>query len=172
MNNKALLSRKVGKLSGKLVELGQFGQRGTEMQYSFIKVAEEIGTVTTLQRVVIPGELNRMLEIGEYTDLFLTRRGMWHYCYGVRAAEKSAQSYRGYRLFFIFNRLMMYVNLTFGVYLLLSPGLVWAGAGLLMFGLLFAYMGPASPRRMNAFFLANVQAEADEAGKQTGTSCR
>lgn len=157
MSDAVTTSRKLGKLSGNLVELGQFGQRGTELQYAFVKVAHENGEVTTLQRVAVPGELNGMMEIGEPIDLFLTRRGLWHFCYGIRTGEKSAVSYRGYRIFFIFNRLMMYVNLMFGAYLLFTPGLVWAGAGLLAFGLLFAYLGPVSPRRMNAFFAANVR---------------
>ncbi len=160
MTDTAPVSRKVGKLSGKLVELGQFGHRGTELQYAFVKVAHENGDVTTLQRVAVPGELSRMMEIGESIDMFLTKRGLWHFCYGIRIGEKSALSYRGYRIFFIFNRLMMYVNLMFGAYLLFTPGLVWAGAGLLMFGLLFGYLGPASPRRMNAFFAANVKTKA------------
>jgi len=169
MNDAQAMSRKVGKLTGKLVELGQFGQRGTELQYTFVNVADEDGDVTTLQRMAIPAELNRLLEIGEPMDLFLTRRGLWHFCYGVRIGEESAESYRGYRLFFIFNRLMMYLNLMFGVYLLMTPGIVWAGAGLLVFGLLFAFLGPASPRRMHAFFAANVKAKADEKQEQAET---
>jgi hypothetical protein len=162
MNDAQTMSRKVGKLSGKLIELGQYGQRGTELQYTFVKVAGEEGDVTTLQRLAIPAELNRLLEIGEAMDLFLTRRGLWHFCYGLRIGGKSAESYRGYRTFFIFNRLMMYLNLMFGVYLLMTPGIVWAGAGLLVFGMLFAFLGPASPRRMHAFFAANVTTNADE----------
>lgn len=161
MNDAAVISRKVGKLSGKLVELGKFGQRGTELQYQFFKVAERNGDVTTLQRVAIPAELNRLLEIGEFIDLFLTRRGLWHFCYGVRIGEKSAESYQGYRFFFLFNRLMMYLNLMFGIYLLMTPGLTWAGAGLLVFGLLFLVLGPASPRRMHALFAAGAAPKAD-----------
>lgn len=162
MKDAQTMSRKVGKLSGKLIELGQFGQRGTELQYTFVRVADEGGDATTLQRVAIPAELNRLLEIGETMDLFLTRRGLWHFCYGLRIGGKSAESYRGYRTFFIFNRLMMYLNLIFGVYLLMTPGIVWAGAGLLVFGMLFALLGPASPRRMHAFFAANLETNADE----------
>jgi hypothetical protein len=63
MNDVQAMPRKVGKLSGKLVELGQFGQRGTELQYTFIKVSGEEGDAITLQRVAIPAELNRMLEL-------------------------------------------------------------------------------------------------------------
>lgn len=156
----APLSRKFGKLSGELLELGRFGQRGTELQYAFIKVAYEDGSVTTVERVAMPAELNGLLEIGASIDLFFARRGVWNFCYGVRIGEKSAQSYRGYRLYFLFNRLMMYVNLMFGAYLLMTPGLLWAGLGLLVFGLLFGFMGPASPRRMHAFFAANREAKA------------
>ncbi len=180
MSTAPQMSRKVGKLSGNLVELGQFGQRGTELQYTFVKVAGEDGEITTLQRMAIPGELNRLLEIGGSTDLFLARRGLWHFCYGVRTGRQSAESYRGYRFFFIFNRLMMYLNLMLGVYLLMTPGVVWAGAGLLVFGLLFAFLGPASPRRMHAFFAANVgritaagdaqdDSSAGEKGDSSGT---
>ena len=171
MGDAAPVSRKVGKLSGKLVELGPFGQRGTELQYAFVKVAPDNGDFTTLQRVAIPGELNGMMEIGEPVDLFLTRRGLWHFCYGIRVGEKSALSFKGYRVFFIFNRLMMYLNLMFGAYLLFTPGLVWAGAGLLAFGLLFAYLGPASPRRMSAFFAAIVRTNTG-GGQEQGDSPR
>jgi hypothetical protein len=164
MNETALMSRKVGKLSGKLIELGKFGQRGTELQYDFFKVAERDGDVTTLQRVAIPAELNRLLEMGEFIELFLTRRGLWHFCYGIRIGEKSAESYRGYRLFFVFNRLMMYLNLILGVYLLMAPGPAWAGAGLLVFGLLFLFLGPASPRRMHALFAASTGRNAEPSG--------
>lgn len=153
-------SRKVGMLSGKLVEFGQFGQRGAELQYVFVKVAHENGEVTTLQRLAIPAELNRLLEIGESVTLFLARRGLWNFCYGVQSGNGAAESYRGYRFFFIFNRLMMYLNLMFGVYLLMTPGVVWAGVGLVIFGLLFAYLGPASPRRMHALFAANPPSSA------------
>ncbi len=158
----APLFRKFGKVSGKLQELGRFGQRGTELQYEFLKLEQEDGGVATVERVAMPAELNGLLEIGAPIDLFLARRGMWNFCYGVQTGERSAQSYRGYRLYFIFNRLMMYVNLMFGVYLLLTPGLLWAGMGLLVFGLLFGYMGPASPRRMQAIFVANQAARSEE----------
>ncbi len=167
MTEAATMSRKVGKLSGKLIELGQFGQRGTEFQYTFLRVTGEDGETMTLQRVAIPTELNGLLEIGESTDLFLTRRGLWHFCYGVRVGQRAAESYRGYRFFFIFNRLMMYLNLMLGVYLLMTPGLLWAGAGLMAFGLLFAFLGPASPRRMHAFFAANVGPNVDGVTEQT-----
>jgi len=167
MNDAVLMSRKVGKLSGKLVELGRFAQRGTELQYEFLKVAQPSGGIMTLQRIAIPAELNRLLEIGEFIDLFLTRRGLWHFCYGVRIGEKSAESYRGYRFFFIFNRLMMYLNLMIGVYLLMTAGLAWAGAGLVVFGLLFLFLGPASPRRMHALFAAGTGPKADQRRSQT-----
>lgn len=170
MTEAATMSRKVGKLSGKLIELGQFGQRGTELQYTFFRVTGEDGETITLQRVAIPAELNGLLEIGESTDLFLTRRGLWNFCYGVCVGERSAESYRGYRLFFIFNRLMMYLNLMFGVYLLTTPGLLWAGAGLMVFGLLFAFLGPASPRRMHAFFAANVRPNANSVTQRAESS--
>jgi hypothetical protein len=166
MNNAVVMSRKVGKLSGKLVELGKFGQRGTELQYEFLKMVREDGDTTTLRRIAIPAELNRLLEMKEFIDLFLTRRGLWHFCYGVRSGEKSAESYRGYRFFFIFNRLMMYLNLMFGVYLLMTPGLAWAGAGLVVFGLLFLFLGPASPRRMHALFAASTSPRADQIRSQ------
>lgn len=167
MNGTARASRKVGKVSGKLLELGKFGQRGTELQYEFLKVAERDGDITTLQRVAVPVELNGLLEMGEFIDLFLTRRGLWHFCYGVRVGDKSAESYRGYRFFFIFNRLMMYLNLMFGAYLLMTPGLTWAGAGLLVFGLLFLYLGPASPRRMHALFAASTGRNSEPNRSQT-----
>jgi hypothetical protein len=61
---------------------------------------------------------------------------------------------------------MMYLNLMFGVYLLMTPGIVWAGAGLLVFGMLFAFLGPSSPRRMHAFFAANAKTSADEKREQ------
>ncbi|HSS65082.1 MAG TPA: hypothetical protein VLS27_11665 [Gammaproteobacteria bacterium] len=172
MSDATILTQKVGMLSGKLVELGQFGQRGTELQYSFVRLAEENGDITTLHRMAVPAELNKLLEIDKSVDLFLTKRGLWHYCYGIRIDGNSAQSYRGYRLFYIFNRLMMYVNIIFGVYLLMTPGIVWAGAGLLIFGLLFAFLGPASPRRMQAFFLSHVNAEAAGSGQREETSSR
>ncbi|MDX1556854.1 MAG: hypothetical protein R3212_12560, partial [Xanthomonadales bacterium] len=128
------------------------------------------GETMTLQRLAIPAELNGLLEIGESTDLFLTRRGLWHFCYGVRVGQRAAESYRGYRFFFIFNRLMMYLNLMLGVYLLMTPGLVWAGTGLVVFGLLFAFLGPASPRRMHAFFAAGVRPDVDGVTKQAESS--
>lgn len=162
----APLFRKFGKLSGKLLQLGRFGQRGTELQYEFVKLAHEDGNVTTLERVAMPAELNGLLEIGAPIDLFLARRGVWNFCYGVRIGERASQCYRGYRLYFVFNRLMMYVNLMFGAYLLMTPGLTWAGLGLLVFGLLFAYMGPASPRRMQAFFAAKRGSETVERRKR------
>lgn len=170
MTEAATMSRKVGMLSGKLVELGQFGQRGTELQYTFVRVTGEDGETMTLQRVAIPAELNGLLELGEPTDLFLTRRGLWNFCYGVRVGQRAAESYRGYRFFFIFNRLMMYLNLMLGVYLLMTPGLLWAGAGLMAFGLLFAFLGPASPRRMHAFFAANARPIADGGTRQAESS--
>ncbi|MDH3316419.1 MAG: hypothetical protein OER43_11725 [Gammaproteobacteria bacterium] len=158
----APLFRKFGKISGKLQQLGRFGQRGTELQYEFLKLEHEDGSVASVERVAMPAELNGLLEIGAPIDLFLARRGMWNFCYAVRMGERSAQSYRGYRLYFIFNRLMMYVNLMFGIYLLMTTGLLWAGIGLLVFGLLFGYMGPASPRRMQAIFAANQSARSGE----------
>lgn len=162
----APLFRKFGKLSGTLDQLGRFGQRGTELQYEFVKVAHEDGNVTTLERVAMPAELNGLLEIGARVELFLARRGVWNFCYGVRIGGKAAQCYRGYRLYFMFNRLMMYVNLMFGAYLVMTPGLMWAGVGLLVFGLLFAYFGPASPRRMHALFAANAEAKTGESRAQ------
>lgn len=167
----APIFRKFGKVSGTLQQLGRFGQRGTELQYEFVKLEQEDGSVATVERVAMPAELNGLLEIGAPIDLFFARRGVWNFCYGVRIGEKSAQSYRGYRLYFIFNRLMMYVNLMFGAYLLLTPGLLWAGLGLVVFGLLFGFMGPASPRRMQAIFAANHVAgsrESPEDGKAPG----
>lgn len=163
MTDTSQMSRKVGMLSGKLVELGQFGQKGAELQYAFVKVAHDDGEATTMHRLAIPAELNRLLEIGGRVTLFLARRGLWHFCYGVQSDNGAGESYRGYRFFFIFNRLLMYLNLMFGVYLLMTPGVVWAGAGLVVFGLLFAFLGPASPRRMHALFAANLPSDTDQA---------
>ena len=139
--------RKFGRVAGTLTELGRFAQRGTEVQYAFVKLEVEEGNVVTLERVAMPGDLNPLLKIGGPATLFLARRGVWNYCYGLDNGEQAAISYRGYRLYFLFNRLMMYINLMFGAYLVVTPGAHWAGGGLLVFGLLFAFMGPASPRR-------------------------
>lgn len=170
MSNGAPMPSKLGRLSGKLLELGQFNQRGAETQYAFIKVAQDEGDAIQLPRVAIPSDINRLLEIGERVDLYLTRRGLWHFCYGVRIGETALQSFAGYRLYFIFNRLMMYVNLMFGAYLLMAPGLLWAGAGLLVFGILFGLMGPPSPRRMQKFFDQDHRAGAGDPGARDQAS--
>lgn len=149
----APLFRKYGKISGRLLELGHFGHRGTDVNYAIVRLERDDGDVVTIERVSMPGDLNGMLEIGAPTTLFLARRGVWSYCYGLRSGENWGESYRGYRLYFIFNRLMMYLNLMFGAYLVFAPGLRWAGGGLLVFGVLFAIMGPASPRQMRALLI-------------------
>lgn len=162
--------RKYGKISGRLLELGRFGRRGIDVNYAFVKLERNDGDVVTLERVSMPGELNGLLEIGAPTTLFLARRGVWNFCYGLRSGESWGESYRGYRLYFIFNRLLMYLNLMFGAYLVFAPGLHWAGVGLLIFGALFAVMGPASPRRMRALLVESRSEEQAGPKVQSDTS--
>jgi hypothetical protein len=142
---------KLTNITGRLRELGTFEQRSTEVRYASVGVSQDGGAVTRIERVIIPNALNGMLEIDEHLSLFVARKGPWHFCYAVEVGGKLAESYDGYRLFYLFNRSMMLVNLMGGVYLLGSPGLRVAGAGLLIFGILFLWLGPPTIGRMRQF---------------------
>jgi len=142
---------KLVNITGRLGELGAFEQRPREVRYASIGIARNGGDVGKIERVIMPNALNGMLEIDEHVSMFLARKGPWHFCYAVEAGGKLAESYDGYRLFYVFNRSMMLVNLMAGVFLLGSPGLRVAGAGLLIFGILFAWFGPPTIGRMRAF---------------------
>ncbi len=142
---------KLANITGRLHELGAFEQRPREVRYASIGIAREGGGIDKIDRVIMPNALNGILEIDEPVSVFLARKGPWHFCYAVEVGGKLAESYDGYRLFYVFNRSMMLVNLMGGVYLLGSPGLRVAGAGLLIFGILVAWFGPPTIGRMRHF---------------------
>ncbi len=151
---------KLANITGRLRELGAFEQRSAEVRYARIGVTQDGGAVTRIERVIIPNALNGMLEIDEHVSMFVARKGPWHFCYAVEVGEKLAESYDGYRSFYLFNRSMMLVNLMAGIYLLGSPGLRVAGAGLLIFGILFAWFGPPTIGRMREFLHQTRSASA------------
>ena len=151
---------KLAKVSGRLKELGRFGQHSTEMRYASIALERDGGSVVTVSRVIIPGALNGMLEIGKPVSMYLARKGPWHFCYALETGEKSGESYDGYRMFYVFNRSMMFVNLMVGVLLMSMPGLRVAGAGLFIFGVLFAWLGPPTIGGMRKFLMRNRDATA------------
>lgn len=142
---------KLANITGRLGELGAFERRTREVRYASIVIARNGGDVDRIERVIMPNALNGMLELDEHLSMYVARKGPWHFCYAVEAGGKLAESYDGYRLFYVFNRSMMLVNLMAGVFLLGSPGLRVAGAGLLVFGVLFAWFGPPTIGRMRAF---------------------
>lgn len=133
---------RLARVGGRLKALGPSGQQANETRYAWIALTRDDGSVLTLPRVIVPGVLNGMLEIGGPVGMYLARKGPWHFCYAVEAGGEIGESYDGYRLFYVFNRAMMYINLMAGVFLMLDPGLRVAGAGLFVFGVLFAWLGP------------------------------
>jgi hypothetical protein len=151
---------KLANITGRLHELGKFEQRSTEVRYASISVTQDGGAVSRIERVVVPSALNGMLAMDEHVSMYLARKGPWHFCYAVEVGGKLAESYDGYRLFYLFNRSMMLVNLMAGVYLLGSPGLRVAGAGLFIFGILFAWLGPPTIGRMRDFLHQTRSASA------------
>lgn len=133
---------RLARVGGRLKAFGPSGQQANETRYAWIAFTRDDGSVLTLPRVIVPGVLDRMLEIGGPVGMYLARKGPWHFCYAVEAGGEIGESYDGYRLFYVFNRVMMFINLMAGVFLMLNPGLRVAGAGLFVFGVLFAWFGP------------------------------
>ncbi|MDX1513229.1 MAG: hypothetical protein R3174_05740 [Gammaproteobacteria bacterium] len=160
---------KIARVSGRLKELGRFSQQPREFRYSHIVLARD-GASESVPRVIMPAALNKMLEIGAPVDLYLARKGPWHFCYAVEVGSEFGESYDGYRLFYVFNRSMMFINIMAGVFLLGAPGTRVAGAGLLAFGVLFAWLGPPTIGRMRAFLLEHRRApvDADGSGRPDG----
>ena len=146
---------KLAKLNGRIKALGQFEQRSGETRYTSIKLARDDESTVSVPRVIVPNALNKMLEVGEPASLYLARKGPWHFCYAVEIGGELGESYDGYRLFYVFNRAMMFINLMVGVFLLGSPGTRVAGAGLFIFGILFAWLGPPTIGRMRRYLLQN-----------------
>ena len=155
---------KLEKVSGQLKALGPFGQQSTEMRYASIALVRDDGSIATVPRVIVPNALNKMLEIGEPVSLYLARKGPWHFCYAVEIGAELGESYDGYRLFYVFSRSMMFINLMGGVYLMSVPGLRVAGAGLLTFGILFAWLGPPTIGRMRRFLMETRRATMADDG--------
>lgn len=146
---------RIAKVSGRLKELGRFGQHSTELRYASIALERDDGSVLTVSRVIVPGVLNRMLEIGEPLSMYLARKGPWRFCYAVETGDQVGESYDGYRLFYVFNRSMMFLNLMAGILLMTMPGMRVAGAGLLAFGILFAWLGPPTIGSMRRYLIKN-----------------
>lgn len=146
---------KIAKSSGRLKELGPFAQQSTEVRYASVALERDDGSVLTLSRVIVPGALNRMLAIGKPVSLYLARKGPWKFCYAVEAGDQIGESYDGYRLFYVFNRSMMFLNLMVGAFLFSVPGLRVAGAGLLAFGILFVWLGPPTIGAMRDYLMKN-----------------
>lgn len=158
---------KLAKVGSRLKQLGPFGQQSNETRYSWIAFTRDDGSVLTVPRVIVPGVLNGMLEIGGPVGMYLARKGLWHFCYAVEAGGETGESYDGYRLFYVFNRAMMFINLMAGVFLMAAPGLRVAGAGLFVFGILFAWLGPPTIGGMRRYLSRNrgVSGETDSANR-------
>ena len=154
--NRPAQPAKLAHVNGRLKELGPFGHQSSETRYASIALQRDDGSTITVPRVIVPDALNKMLEIGAPARLYLARKGPWHFCYAVEIGGELGESYDGYRLFYVFNRAMMFVNLMGGVFLLGSPGTRVAGAGLLIFGILFAWLGPPTIGRMRRYLQAHV----------------